>query len=170
VGWAFSSCNGEKMGKVVILMGSERDIEFCREIAKHMKALGLDYEFRVASAHKTPEKVLEILREYEKENVVYVTVAGRSNALSAFVDANTTKPVIACPPYSEKFGGVDIYSSLRVPSGIGSVVTIEPEGAAIAAAKIFALEDRDLAKRVKDYQRLKKREIEKADESVKKLK
>ncbi|MDH7476959.1 MAG: 5-(carboxyamino)imidazole ribonucleotide mutase [Candidatus Bathyarchaeota archaeon] len=158
------------MGKVVILMGSERDMEFCSEIAKHLKALAIEYKFRVASAHKTPEKVLEILGEYERENVVYVTVAGRSNALSAFVDAHTAKPVIACPPYSEKFGGADIYSSLRVPSGIGSVVTIEPEGAAIAAAKIFALEDEDLAKRLRDYQQRKKREIEKADESVKKLK
>jgi 5-(carboxyamino)imidazole ribonucleotide mutase len=158
------------MGKVVILMGSEGDLDFCREIAKHLKALAIDYEFRVASAHKTPVKVLEILREYEKENVVYVTVAGRSNALSGFVDANTAKPVIACPPYSEKFGGADIYSSLRVPSGVGSVVTIEPEGAAIAAAKIFALQDEDLAERLRNYQQLKKREIEKADESVKKLK
>lgn len=156
--------------KAVVLMGSERDLEFCREIAKHLKVLELDYEFRVASAHKTPEKVLEVLREFEKEKVVYITVAGRSNALSAFVDANTTKPVIACPPYSEKFGGADIYSSLRVPSGIGSLVTIEPEGAAIAAAKIFAVEDKELAKRVREYQLEKKKEIEKADESVKKLK
>jgi len=155
--------------KVVILMGSERDLEFCREIAEHLKVLGVNYEFRVASAHKTPEKVLEIIREYEREKVVYITVAGRSNALSAFVDANTIKPVIACPPYSEKFGGADIYSSLRVPSGIGSVVTIEPEGAAIAAAKILAVEDRELAKRIKEYQSAKKREIERADESIKKL-
>jgi len=157
-------------GKVVVLMGSERDVEFCREIAKTLKALGVEYEFRVASAHKTPLKVLEILKEYEKERVVYVTVAGRSNALSAFVDANTAKPVIACPPYSDKFAGVDIYSSLRVPSGVGSVVTVEPEGAAIAAAKIFALEDEELAKRVGEYQSAKKGEIEKADKSVKKLK
>lgn len=156
--------------KVVILMGSERDIEFCREIAKHLKAFALDYEFRVASAHKTPEKVLGILKEYEKQKVVYVTVAGRSNALSAFVDANTMRPVIACPPYSEKFGGADIYSSLRIPSGIGSLVTIEPEGAAVAAAKIFALENRELAKRVSEYQLIKKREIEKADASIKKSK
>jgi len=156
--------------KVVILMGSEKDLEFCREIAKHLKTLLVDYEFRVSSAHKTPEKALEILKEFEKEKVVYVTVAGRSNALSAFVDSNTTKPVIACPPYSEKFGGADIYSSLRVPSGIGSLVTIEPEGAAIAAAKIFAVEDKELEKRVREYQSVRKREIEKADESVKKLK
>lgn len=156
--------------KVVVLMGSERDAEFCRETAKYLKEFGLDYVFRVASAHKTPEKVLDILKEYEKERVVYVTVAGRSNALSAFVDANTVKPVIACPPYSEKFGGVDVFSSLRVPSGIGSVVTIEPEAAAIAAAKILAVEDKELEKRVREYQQAKKEEIEKADGSVKKLK
>jgi len=157
-------------GKVVIIMGSERDLEFCREIAKYLKALTVDFEFRVASAHKTPEKVLAILMEFEKEKIVYVTVAGRSNALSSFVDANTSKPVIACPPYSEKFGGADIYSSLRVPSGVGSVVTVEPEGAAIAAAKILAVGDEKLEKYVKDYQVGKKEEIEKADETVKKLK
>jgi 5-(carboxyamino)imidazole ribonucleotide mutase len=157
-------------GKAIIIMASERDLEFCREIAKHMKALGVDYEFRVASAHKTPEKVLAILKELEGEKIVYVTVAGRANALSAFVDANTSKPVIACPPYSEKFGGADIYSSLRVPSGIGSLVTIEPEGAAIAAAKILAVEDKELENRVKEYHLGKKKEIEKANETIKKSK
>ena len=157
-------------GKAVIIMGSERDLEFAKEIAKHLKGLGLDFVFRVASAHKTPEKVLEILRGYEGEKVVYITVAGRSNALSAFVDANTTKPVIACPPYSEKFAGADIFSSLRVPSGVGSVVTIEPEGAAIAAAKIFALEDKRMEERIKAYQKARKEEIEEADKSIRRMK
>jgi len=157
-------------GKAIVIMASEKDLEFCREIVKYLKILGVDYEFRVASAHKTPDKVLEILKEFEGEKIVYVTVAGRSNALSAFVDANTSKPVIACPPYSEKFSGADIYSSLRVPSGIGSVVTIEPEGAAVAVAKIFAVEDRELEERVKEYQLGKKKQIEKANETIKKLK
>ena len=157
-------------GKAVIIMGSERDLDFSREIAKYLKLLGVTYEFRVASAHKTPEKVLEIIKEFENEKIVYVTVAGRSNALSAFIDGNTSKPVIACPPYSEKFGGADLLSSLRVPSGIGSVVTIEPEGAAIAAAKILALEDAQLAVNVQEYQEGKKKELDKANESVKKLK
>lgn len=154
-------------GKAIILMGSKKDLNFSREIAKYLSALGIEYTFRVASAHKTPEKVLEILKEYSDEKVVFITVAGRSNALSAFVDANTTKPVIACPPYSEKFSGADIYSSLRVPSGIGSVVTIEPEGAAIAAAKIFALDDPDLAEKIYKYQLSKKMEIEEADRLLK---
>ena len=133
-------------GKVIILMGSERDLEFSQEIAKTLKVLDVKFSFRVASAHKTPEKTLKILNENKNDKVVYITVAGRSNALSAFVDASTTKPVIACPPYSDRFGGVDIYSSLRVPSGIGSLTTIEPEGAALAAAKIFAIEDKVLGK------------------------
>ena len=157
-------------GKALIIMGSERDLDFSREIAKYLKLLGVSYEFRVASAHKTPEKVIEIIKEFENEKIVYVTVAGRSNALSAFIDGNTSKPVIACPPYSEKFGGADIISSLRVPSGIGSLVTIESEGAAIAVAKIFALGDSEMAERVKNYQASKKKELEKANESVKKLK
>ena len=152
--------------KVVILMGSKKDYDFSRKIANYLEEFDIKYEFRVASAHKTPEKVLEILREYEAEHVVFITVAGRSNALSGMVDANTTKPVIACPPYSEKFAGVDIFSSLRVPSGIGLVVTLEPEGAAIAAAKIFALEDKNLAKRVAEYQDNKKKEIEEADAEI----
>ena len=157
-------------GKAVILMGSERDLEFCHGVTKYLKLLGVEYALRVASAHKTPQQVLAILKEFEKEKVVYITVAGRSNALSAFVDANTSKPVIGCPPYSEKYGGADIFSSLRVPSGIGSTVTIEPEGAAIAAVKIFALDDEVLAGRVADYQAAKKRELEKANEALKKLK
>ncbi len=155
--------------KVIIIMGSEKDMDFSREIAKYLKLLGASYEFRVGSAHKTPEKVLEFLKEFESEKVVFVTVAGRSNALSAFVDANTTKPVIACPPYSEKFSGMDIYSSLRVPSGVGCLVTIEPEGAAIAAAKIFALDNNLLLKKVKEYQSGKRKEILQANDKIKKL-
>ena len=157
---------GRMKGKVIILMGSERDLDFCNEIAKHIKSLGLTCIFRVGSAHKTPEKVLKIIKEHEKEKIVYITVAGRSNALSAFVDANTTKPVIACPPYSEKFSGADIYSSLRVPSGIASLVTLEPEGAALAAAKILAIQDEELEQRISEYHQAKIKEIEKADESL----
>lgn len=154
---------------VVILMGSKRDFDFCQKIAKHLESFGLEYKFRIASAHKTPEQVLGILKEFEEEKLIYITVAGRSNALSAFVDANTSKPVIACPPYSERFGGADILSSLRVPSGIGSLLTLEPEGAAIASAKILGLENKEFEKRVRDYQLAKKKELEKANDSVSKM-
>ena len=157
-------------GKAIVLMGSERDLDFSHKITKYLKLLKIDYEFRIASAHKTPEQVLKIIKMFESEKIIYITVAGRSNALSAFVDANTSKPVIAYPPYSEKFGGADIFSSLRVPSGIGSVVTIEPEGAAIATAKIFALNDEKINKIIKDYQSNKKKILAQANEKIGKLK
>lgn len=154
--------------RVIILMGSKKDQDISRSIERTLDTLGVEYEFRVASAHKTPRKVLDILEECDKlERVVYITVAGRSNALSGLVDANTTKPVIACPPYSEKFGGADIYSSLRVPSGIGSLVTIEPEGAAIAAAKILAMGDKSLTERIQEYQMKNRKEIDAADDAIK---
>ncbi|NYT00753.1 MAG: AIR carboxylase family protein [Methanocellales archaeon] len=154
--------------KVIILMGSKKDRDISSSIGRTLDHLGVDYDFRVASAHKTPIKVLGILKEYDKlERCVYITVAGRSNALSGLVDANTTKPVIACPPYSEKFGGADIYSSLRVPSGVGSLVTIEPEGAAISAAKVLSIGNKSLTEKIRDYQLKKRKEIDAADEAIK---
>ena len=154
--------------KVVIIMGSKADLDFAKKIADYLKEFGLEYEMRVASAHKTPEKVLEIIKEYDR--AVFITVAGRSNALSGFVDANTLNPVIACPPYSDKFAGADIFSSLRMPSGVAPMVVIEPENAALAAAKIIALYDEKVRKKIEEYQMKKKREVQEADEEVRKLK
>ena len=158
--------------RVVVILGSGGDEEFAKPIWTTLEKHKVAYSRRVLSAHKRTLELLDMLKKDEesKDNVVYITVAGRSNALSGVVDSNTRYIVIACPPYSETFSGADIYSSLRVPSGIGSVVTIEPEGAAIAAAKILALEDSATAENVKNYQASKKKELEKANESVKKLK
>jgi 5-(carboxyamino)imidazole ribonucleotide mutase len=121
---------------------------------------------RVASAHKVPLKVLEIINENDKENVVFITVAGRSNALSGFVDASTEKPVIACPPYNDRFAGADIFSSLRMPSGVAPMVILDPENAALAVLKILALGDERLRERIRAYQDGKRREIEAADKEV----
>ena len=105
-------------------------------IATGLQEFGIESEIRVASAHKAAAYVLGILKEYEVDSrpKVYVTVAGRSNALSGLVDGNVTAPVIACPPYSERFSGADIFSSLRMPSGIAPAVVLEPGGAALLAA------------------------------------
>ncbi len=150
--------------EVVIIMGSKADIEFSKKIAKVLDEFGISYTMRVASAHKTPEKVLKILKEYK--DALFITVAGRSNALSGFVDANTTSPVIACPPYSDKFSGLDVLSSLRMPSGVAPMVVLEPENAALAAAKILALKNEKFRKKVEEYQKKKKEEIEGADIEV----
>jgi len=138
------------MPSVVILMGSKSDLPFVSKITEALDALSISYERRVASAHKSARYLLDLLADYEQsgEAGVYITVAGRSNALSGMVDANVTAPVIACPPYSEKYGGADLYSSLRMPSGVAPAVVIEPAGAALLAAKILAAGDPELRARV----------------------
>jgi len=153
--------------EVVIIMGSKNDLEWAEKIKNKILEFGLNVTLRIASAHKTPLKVLEIIKEYENKDVVFITVAGRSNALSGFVDANTTKPVIACPPYSEKFSGFDIFSSLRMPSGVAPLVILEPEQAAISAVKILSLKYPELEKKLKEYQEKIKNEIEKQDREIK---
>ncbi|MGB4644318.1 MAG: 5-(carboxyamino)imidazole ribonucleotide mutase [Dictyoglomaceae bacterium] len=152
--------------KVVIIMGSKGDLEWCKRIANTLEKFEVPYTMRVASAHKVPLKVLDIIKDYEKEDVVFITVAGRSNALSGFTDANTTKPVIACPPYSDKFSGVDVFSTLRMPSGVAPLTVLEPEEAALSAIKILALKYPELNEKVRRYQEEKRAEIEKADEEV----
>jgi phosphoribosylaminoimidazole carboxylase PurE protein len=138
----------------VIIMGSPADKDFAQKIASALKEFGIPVEMRVASAHKTPRHLLELLEQYEANNrrKVYITVAGRSNALSGMVDAAVGAPVIACPPYSEKFGGGDILSSLRTPSGVAPAVVLEPANAALLAAKILGLVDTELHKKVLDAQ------------------
>ena len=150
-------------------MGSKADFEFCQSIGKVLNSFDVKYIYRVASAHKTPLQVLEILKqENEFGTQLYITVAGKSNALSGFVDANTTKPVIACPQYSEKFFGADIFSSLRMPSGSGLMTVLEPEAAALAAIKLLALEDHSLQKKLKKKQAEMRDAIMQADEEIKK--
>lgn len=154
--------------RVVILMGSKNDLSFTEPMCRTLKQFGIIFDRRIASAHKTPRKVLEILEGYEcsKEKIVYITVAGRANALSGFVDANTKRPVIACSPYSEKFAGVDIYSSLRVPSGVAPLVILEPENAALAAVKILAIEDAELSEKIVRYQREMRKKINEDDREL----
>jgi 5-(carboxyamino)imidazole ribonucleotide mutase len=154
------------MAKIIIIMGSESDLEHSKKIGKVFEEFGIEYKMRIASAHKTPLKVLEIIKEYEKDDVIFITVAGRSNALSGFVDANTAKPVIACPPYSDKFGGADIFSSIRMPSGVAPMLVLEPKNAALAAIKILALKDKTLEEKLKEYQKKLKDKVEESDKKV----
>ena len=135
---------------VPILMGSRSDLKHAQTIAAALTKFGIESQIRVASAHKTPAVLLQILETYEADPrpKVYVTVAGRSNALSGMVDAQVSAPVIACPPLSDAFGGADIFSSLRMPSGVAPAVILDAEGAALVVAKIFGLADAAVRERI----------------------
>jgi 5-(carboxyamino)imidazole ribonucleotide mutase len=140
---------------VVILMGSKADLEHCTKISEACKGFGLEH-------------ALSILNEYERDErpKVYITVAGRSNALSGFTDGSVSAPVIACPPPSESFGGADVYSSLRMPSGIAPAVVLEPFNAALLAAKIFGVTNAEVREQVKLSQKRAADKIIEDDASV----
>jgi 5-(carboxyamino)imidazole ribonucleotide mutase len=135
-------------------MGSKSDLKHAQVIVDALVRFGIESQIRIASAHKTPAYLLELLNQYEADPrpKVYITIAGRSNALSGMVDAQVSAPVIACPPASDAFGGADVFSSLRMPSGVAPVVVLDAEGAALVAAKIFALFDGAIRERVAHFQ------------------
>lgn len=156
------------MSKVVIIMGSKADLEWANQISKVLANFEIESVSRIASAHKVPLKCYNLIKEYEKENVVFITIAGMSNALSGFADAQTHCPVIACPPYSDKFGGSDVYSSLRMPSGVAPLTVLSPENAAFAAAKILGLSNPEIQNKIRAFQEKKRQELEEADQGIQK--
>ncbi|XP_041704692.1 multifunctional protein ADE2 isoform X1 [Coregonus clupeaformis] len=130
-------------GRVVVLMGSISDLAHCEKIRKACGSYGIPCDLRVTSAHKGPDETLRIKAEYEGDGVptVFVAVAGRSNGLGPVMSGNTAYPVINCPPITPNWGAQDIWSSLRMPSGLGCSTVLSPEAAAQFAAQIFGLSD-----------------------------
>lgn len=149
-----------------MIMGSKADLDWANQIVKTLDAFEIPSVIRIASAHKVPLKCYNLIKEYEKENVVFITIAGMSNALSGFADAQTHCPVIACPPYSDKFGGADLFSSVRMPSGVAPLTVLSPENAALAAAKIIGLSNPKTKQKIVEFQDRKRRELEEADQTL----
>jgi 5-(carboxyamino)imidazole ribonucleotide mutase len=139
---------------IPIIMGSKSDSTHAEKIAQKLKELGVESKMYVASAHKVPEKVLEIIASYEKgtEKICYITIAGRSNALSGFVAANTAYPVIACPPFADKTDMmVNLNSTIQMPSDTPVLTVIDAGNAALAAARILGLADDKLSSKNREY-------------------
>lgn len=135
----------------VILMGSPSDQGHTLEIQRLLEQYGVPVQRGILSAHKTTEALFERIYKLEAsgKRLVYIAVAGRSNGLGPVLDGATSFPVINCPPYSDKFNGMDILSSLRLPSGLAATTVLEPETAALAAIKSLALDDPVLWGRLK---------------------
>ena len=125
--------------KTVIIMGSTSDEPHAKKITDKLDAYGIQWEQHAASAHKDPRKVLEILDNNKNENgLVYITIAGRSNALSGFVAANSDFPTLACPPFSDKTDMlVNIHSTLQMPSNTPVLTVLDPGNCALAVKRIF---------------------------------
>lgn len=142
------------MPHVLILMGSASDWELMRETAQTLTTLGVPWEAHVASAHRTPERVRQLVTEGEAAGVrVFVCGAGMAAHLAGFVAAHTLKPVIGVPLPGGVGDGLDaLLSTVQMPGGIPvATVAVGKAGArnaAYLAAQILALTDPSLAERL----------------------
>lgn len=139
---------------VPILMGSKSDEPHARTIASILDQFGVKTELYVASAHKVPELVLDIVNDFNKtkDDIVYITIAGRSNGLSGVTAANSVHPVLACPPFKDKSDYLaNIHSSIQMPSDTPAMTVVDPQNAAMAALRILALTDKKLQKKIADH-------------------
>ena len=127
--------------KTIIIMGSTSDGPHAKKITDKLDEYNIDWEQHAASAHKEPLKVLDILNANKnKKDVVYITIAGRSNALSGFVAANSEFPTLGCPPFSDKADMlVNIHSTLQMPSNTPVLTVIDPKNCALAVKRIFGV-------------------------------
>lgn len=137
---------------VPILLGSESDRDHAKKISDELDLFGIASDVQVISAHKVPEMCVEYInRRNTEKDVVYITCAGRSNGLSGVISGSSFHPVIACPPFSDKADYlVNIHSSVQMPGDTPAMTVIDPKNAALAAAKILALTNPDLRKKIED--------------------
>lgn len=122
------------LGCAVIIAGSGSDESHIEKIADSLEKYNIPFEVRIASAHKQPFKVLEIKREYEflKGPLVYIAVAGGTDALSGIVSYHSLRPVISCPPDAPN------QSCLTNPPGSSNAYIPRPENVARFIAQMFS--------------------------------
>jgi len=127
--------------KAVIIMGSASDKPHAKKITEKLDEYEISWEQHAASAHKQPLKVLEILdANKDSKDIIYITIAGRSNALSGFVAANSAFPTLGCPPFSDKSDMlINIHSTLQMPSNTPVLTVIDPGNCALAVKRIFGV-------------------------------
>ena len=127
---------------VVIISGSIKDEKHVNNIKTYITELNIPYISEIASAHKNTYKVMNLINKYnfEEKKIIWITVAGRSNALSGVIAANSIFPVIACPPFSDKIDmTVNLHSTLQCPSKVPVMVVLEPSNVALCVKRMFSL-------------------------------
>jgi len=138
--------------KIIIIIGSQSDAVWAEKVQTELNKWQLPSEILIASAHKVPEKVIGIVQKFNSEkDIVYVTIAGRSNGLSGLVAANAIHPVIACPPFKDKQDLlINIHSTMQMPSDTPVLTVLDPNNVAAACARIFGLADGSWQQKVKE--------------------
>lgn len=159
---------------VSIIMGSDSDLPIMKDCAKFLEQMGISYEMKILSVHRTPEKATQYAEKL-KQNNVKVIIAGAGGAAhlpGVFAAMVPTVPVIGIPIHTKTLGGVDsLYSIVQMPSGI-PVATVAINGAknaGILATSILAVGNEDVKKKLADFKNSLKDAVSQKDEKLQEL-
>ena len=156
--------------KILIVVGSKSDLSITSKGLESLRNLQIDHSLRVASAHRSPEFLKQIVAEFiDQQGQVIICVAGKAAHLAGVVAAKVTVPVIAVPVNSGDVGGLDaLLAMAQMPSGIPvATMGLGKHGfinACLLASQILALEDSSLRQKLDDYRQGLSIETKSADQ------
>jgi phosphoribosylaminoimidazole carboxylase PurE protein len=145
--------------QVGIILGSDSDLKTMSKAVEILKEFEVPYFITVGSAHRSPERVIQLVRRAEAENwQIIIAAAGMAAHLAGVIAAHTTKPVIGVPMESSGLGGLDaLLSTVQMPGGIPvatmGIGSAGAKNAALFAVEILALSDPVLKQKMLDYRR-----------------
>lgn len=155
------------MSKVMILMGSDSDWKVMVKAAQTLKEFSVDFEVRITSAHRTPEKTSEIVKNFSGD--CFIVGAGAAAHLAGAVAAQTEKPVIAVPINSTSMNGMDaLLSTVQMPSGVpvASMAVDGAKNAALFAIQILAVENKVLKEKYIQFKKNMETEVNLKDSKL----
>ncbi len=153
--------------KVAIVMGSQSDYKTMKLAEKVLKSLGVKYETKIVSAHRTPERMYKFATSAKKNNIgVIIAGAGGSAHLPGMISALTSVPVLGVPIESKKLKGLDsLLSIAQMPKGIPvGTLAIGEDGAinaALLAASIIANNNFNVKKKLENWRLSQTRSVKK---------
>ena len=154
--------------KVAIVMGSQSDFKVMKMSAKILKKIGIQFETKIISAHRTPKRMYEFAQNASKNNIgVIIAGAGGSAHLPGMISAITSIPVLGVPIESKKLKGLDsLLSIAQMPKGIPvGTLAIGEDGAinaALLAAAIIAISDKSVRKKLNNWRLLQTKSVKKS--------
>ncbi len=160
------------MSQVGVIMGSDSDYKIMEESMKILREFELDFEVKISSAHRTLERTVEWVKDFEAQGgILIIAAAGLAAHLPGVVAGATILPVIGVPLSSGGMAGIDaLYSIVQMPPGI-PVATVgigAARNAALLAVQILAIQDKPLSDKVKNYRAQMQQDIEAKDEALQK--
>jgi len=161
--------------KVLIIMGSDSDLPVMEETANILEEFNIPYNMSVASAHRTPERTLKLVRDAERKGVdVIIAGAGMAAHLPGVIASHTILPVIGVPLEASSLKGMDaLLSIVQMPSGIPvATVAVGKAGAknaGILAAQILARKDPKLADKLLEHRKKMSREVEEKAKRIRRV-